>query len=274
MSEGKNIAINVLSNSIYGVIVLIISAISAILSPTISAVMLFFQGEGKVIPIWLWVILVVSVIISITSIILNLLTVIKRKNKPQFPAIKPEIMYDKVRTELFFQDRENISCIREVRFKVLCEKMEYIRKQFTWTGKGYNGTFIEPEFEDKYSVEWNVRVFPPQIYDVIFKEPKKKGDFVHYAVRNELTDSEEGMIPVLSHYITSPTKKLELVVTVPKGMIKQANFVEYVDAEGKATIGDKIPIEVKHIGNLDVYEYQKKNPELLHRYKIEWEFDI
>lgn len=84
------------------------------------------------------------------------------------------------------------------------------------------GTFIEPGFEDKYSIDiGSARKYPPQIYDVIFKEPKKRGDYVHYRVLTELFDEREVMLSFLSQHISGPTKKMELVVSVPKGMIKK-----------------------------------------------------
>ncbi|MDE6663568.1 MAG: hypothetical protein K2K46_09525 [Lachnospiraceae bacterium] len=268
MKELKTVAINVLSNSIYALIFYVVSIIFAALIPIISAIIIFIQGEAQSVPLWIWIILVIFVIISIISIILSIAILAKRKNQP-----KPQIKYEKLKIELFFEDRVNIKCIRDLNFTVMCEKMKHLRKEFVWTGTGYKGTYIDDEFKDKYSIDWSGRVFPPQIYDVIFEEEKVKGDEVHYIVRHEVTDENQEMIPRLTQHIVDPVKMLELIVTVPKGMIKRVYFVEYVDPSGNVVIGNKVPIEVKHVGNLDVFEYQKCNPELLHSYKIEWEFD-
>ena len=271
MSEGKNILINVFSSFIYWII---FSIGATRLTPIFSGILLFLKGDGKEIHLWTWCILAVSIMINIISIIINILVFMKKGNKPQFPIIKTDMIYEKLRTELYFENRRDIKCFREVRFKVLCEKMEHIRKQFTWTGDGYIGTFMEPNFEDKYLIDsGSIRKCPPQIYDVIFKEPKKKGDYVHYRVRTEVFDEGEVMLPFLSQHISGPAKKMELVVSVPKGMIKNVRFVEYADSAGKMVIGEPIPVESKSVGNLDVYEFEKKKPELLHKYKLEWEFD-
>ncbi|MBR2950292.1 MAG: hypothetical protein IKC46_10540 [Lachnospiraceae bacterium] len=271
MGRLKDLLFNWISDFLYGVIA---SILATIVTPIVSAAILYMQSNAEDVPVWIWIVLGISISINIVSIVCNVLVLIKRENKPQFPSIKSDVKYEKLRTELYFETRTEIKCFREVKFKVLCQKLEYIRKQFTWTGDGYKGTYIDKDFENKYSIDsGSLRRFPPQIYDVIFDKPKKKGDFVHYKVRTEVTDQGKVMMPYLSQQITSPTKKLELMVTVPRGLISEVVFVEYADVAGKTSIGEPEMIEAKSVAGLEVYECEIKNPNLLHVYRIEWKFD-
>ena len=80
------------------------------------------------------------------------------------------------------------------------------------------------------------------------------------------------MQPSLSQQINSKTKKLELVLTVPRGLVKNVTSSVYADSAHKVEIGVSKKIDTKTYGEMETYEVCIKNPELLHRYFIGWEW--
>ena len=266
----KDVGISMLSNAIWELLLIVGAAVG---TPIMATIVLIKKGNGEDIDIVWWIILVVFALLNIGNIIVGILQFVRRTNKPTFPAIKSDVLYEMMRTELYFADRENIKCYREVRFKVLCDKMRSIRKQFTWTGDGYKGTVLDEKSKGKnFKIDDSVRRLPPQIYDVEFDAEKKKGDRVSYRVITEVTDKTHVMQPSLSQQINSKTKKLELVLTVPRGLVKNVTSSVYADSAHKVEIGVSKKIDTKTYGEMETYEVCIKNPELLHRYFIGWEW--
>ena len=79
------------------------------------------QTNGIKISFGGWIILGFAFFIASCNFIVALICLMRRKNKPEFPQIVSDVRYQSAITELFFEDRENISCCREVNFKVLCK---------------------------------------------------------------------------------------------------------------------------------------------------------
>lgn len=250
-----------------------LSLIAAVGTPVVAAIALARKSNGKNLDIAWWIILGIFAFLSAANIVVGILQFVKRTNKPKFPAIKSDVLYENMRTELHFTDREHIKCYREVDFKVLCEKMKYIRKQFTWTGDGYKGTFLDERSKSKdFKIDDSIRKLPPQIYDIEFDHDKLKGEEVSYCVRSEVEDNMHVMQPVLSQHITSKTKKLVLVLTAPKGMVQNVKSSVFADSASKVQIQKYEEVDVRAYGDLETFEINIKNPELLHIYKLEWEW--
>ena len=160
----------------------------------------------------------------------------------------------------------------QVKDKLLIVPRIYTNKPRT-TGDGYKGTVLDEKSKGKnFKIDDSVRRLPPQIYDVEFDAEKKKGDRVSYRVITEVTDKTHVMQPSLSQQINSKTKKLELVLTVPRGLVKNVTSSVYADSAHKVEIGKKKKIDTKTYGEMETYEVCIKNPELLHRYFIGWEW--
>lgn len=266
----QTIAINILSNLLYQAI---FSFIIFIGTTVVSVVTLTQMRDNSKVNISTWVVFILFLILSIGNIVSTILKFIKKENTPNFPAIKSDISYNYIRTELYFADREHIKCYREVRFTVLCEEMKFIRKQFTWTGDGYKGTFLDKNSRNQnFKIDDSVRRLPPQIYDVEFDCTKRKGDSVSYKLISEVEDISHVMQPFISQHINEPTKKLNLILSVPVGMVKNVRTSVYCDSTCKIKIGDTKDVEVKTYAGINTYEINIKKPELLHIYRIEWDW--
>ena len=264
----KDIISNIIANLAVMAIVAIPSAIIAIWT---SVSIVIKQTKGYNVPLYSWILLVISLLVGIGCLTTSIVYFIKKSKRPVFPALPSDVRYEKAVTELFFKDRENIICTREVKLVILCEKMEKIKKQFTWTGSGYKTTTLEKSMGN-YTLNDSPRKYPPHTYEVVFDSVKRCGDKVGYKTKTEVEDTEHIMQPFLSHLVKGPMDYLEIRVTAPIGMLKETKFLEYADTSAEIPISKPIDLEAKNIGNLETFEYSIKNPNLLHNYRIEWKF--
>lgn len=263
---------DVLANILANLVVLGISSLfSMLLTVGTGLWIVISQTNGGKISITGWVVLILSFVIGIFNLSLGMVCFIKRKNKPEFPEILSDVRYEKAITELYFKDREHISCSREVYFKVLCAELEKITKRFSWTGSAYKSTYIE-KADGNYSLQDSGRQHPPQSYEIIFDVIKKKGEIGYYKTRTDVEDEKYVMETHLSHQIRSQTDYLELRVTAPVGLLKNVRFIEYADNMGELPISKPEALNGKMIGNLEAFEKKIDDPRLLHVYRIEWKF--
>ena len=103
----KDVGISMLSNAIWELLLIVGAAVG---TPIMATIVLIKKGNGEDIDIVWWIILVVFALLSIGNIIVGILQFVRRTNKPTFPAIKSDVLYEMMRTELYFADRENIKC--------------------------------------------------------------------------------------------------------------------------------------------------------------------
>ena len=260
----SNIVANLATTAITG-----IPAALVLVSSTIGIVIK--QTKGLAVPLYSWILLGISLIVGIINVIVVIVYIIKKSKRPVFPVISSDVRYEKAITELFFKTRENILCSREVKFEVLCEKLEKITKQFTWTGSGYKCTKLVKSLGEYVLIDGE-RKHPPQSYEVRFDSVKRAKDKVSYKTCTEVEDDDHVMKPFLSHQIKAQTDYLELRVTAPIGLLKNVRFAEYADTAAEVELSRPVALEGKNIGNLETYEYQVKSPNLLYCYRIEWEF--
>ena len=263
---------DVMANIVANIVVfLITAAVTSVVSIGASVFIIISKTKGMHVPLYLWGILVVSLIVGIGCFTFDIVYFIKKSARPVFPALVSDVRYEKAITELFFKDRENILCNREVKLVVLCDKLEKISKQFTWTGSGYKKTVLEKSMGN-YTITDSPRKNPPQSYEVVFDSVKRCGDKVGYKTRTEVEDTQHIMHPFLSHLVKGPTDYLELRVTAPVGLLKNVQFLEYADTSAEIPISKPLPLNGKNVGNLETFEYIIKSPGLLHNYRIEWNF--
>lgn len=264
----KDIGINIVANLAVAAIAGIPSAIIAI-GTSVSVVIT--QTKGQKVSLFCWFLLGLSLFVGIGCLTVSIIYFIKKSKRPVFPALPSDVRYEKAVTELFFKNRENIICNREVKLIILCEKMDRIKKQFTWTGSGYKSTTLEKAMGN-YRLIDSPRKHPPQIYEIIFDAVKRCGDKVSYKTKTEVDDIDHVMQPFLSHLVKGPMDYLELRVTAPIGTLKNVKFLEYADTSAEIPISKPKELSTKIIGNLETFECSIKNPSLLHNYRIEWEF--
>lgn len=264
----NNLITSILANL---AVIIITGFVTALVSIGTSVWVVIWQTQGQTVSVYSWLILSFSLLVGILNLIIGIVCLVKRSKRPAFPVISSDVRYEKFVTELFFKDRENIFCNREVKLVVLCDKLEKITKQFIWTGSGYKSTVLEKSMGN-YILNDSERKHSPLSYEIIFDSVKRCGDKVSYKTKTEVEDSGHVMQPFLSHMIKGPTDFVEIRVTAPIGLLKNAKFVEYADREAEIPISMPILLEAKNIGNLETFEYSVKSPELLHNYRIEWTF--
>lgn len=260
----SNLVTNIVCTGILG-----IGAPCAIIWAALKGLVL--KSKGHTIPLMYWIILGGSLIIAVICIVMVIGYIIKKRNRPNFPKLISDVRYELAKSELFFKNREEIICSREVRFEIVCERMDSIRKQFTWTGSDYKGTTLE-KAKGNYVINDYQRKKPPHGYEVKFDSMKKRGEIVWFKTKTEVGDTNHEMRPFLSHTVKSPTEKLEIRVTVPVGLIKNVKCSIFADNLAEIPISTPKSIEAKNIGNLETYSYEINKPYLLYNYRLDWEF--
>lgn len=264
----KDILLGICSNIS---VILISATISAIISVGTSVWVVIRQTKELIVPIYGWILLFVSLLIAVGCITSCIVFSIRKSKRPVFPKILSDVKYEKIVLELYFKDRDNIYVNRDIRFVVLRDKMEGLRKSFTWTGSGYKSTVLidaPPEYE---IIEYKEKQ-PRQSYDVKFDSTKTRGDIVEYKTKTDLEDREHKMKPVLSYLVKGSIAYLELRVTAPKGLLKDVRFLISADTAAEIPLANPILISPKNVGDLEAYEYIVKKPNLLYNYQMEWKF--
>ena len=272
MGKIKSLANNVAGNLVASIILNLLVGLGAPLAIVWSSVKSLISkiDTGKI-PQMYWAIFIGGVIVALICIVLTAYHIAKKINKPHFPKIQSDIRCRSAISELFFEDRENVICSREVDLEVVCEKMESIKKQFTWTGTEYRGTVLEKS-DGQYSLVDYQRKKPPHGYEVKFDTIKYRGDIVKYKTKTELGDLNHEMKPFFTHLVKSPTDSLELSVTAPKGLLKDVTYTICADMMGELPISKPEHIRAKTVGNLETFSYRITKPNLLYNYRLEWKF--
>lgn len=268
----KSLFHNVVSNIIATFIIYIIigvGAACAVIWASIKSIIL--KSDGYMIPFTYWIIFTIGLIIAIVCIVLCILDFVKRMKGTNLPKIQSDVRYESAKSELFFKNREEISCSREVKIEVVCEKLESIKKQFTWTGTRYKETVIEKS-QGNYSLVDNHRQQSPHGYEVKFDSTKKRGAKLWYKTTTYVEDYNHDMQPFFSHTVKSQTDLLELRVTAPKGLLHNVMYVVCADSMGEIYISDPVQIEGQDVGNLQTYFCRIEKTNLLYNYRLYWEF--
>lgn len=272
LSKIKSLIGNIVSNIIASIILTSLIGFGAPCAVIWTSLKNFsIQTEGKRVPLVNWILLGISLFVALICIIFCIIYIVKRRNRPNFPKIIPEIRYESAKSEMYFKSRESISCTREVEFQIVCEKMDLIKKQFTWTGSDCKGTILE-KANGQYTLIDYQRKKPPHGYEIRFDTTKKRGEKVWYITRTDVEDNNHEMKPFLSHLVKSPMDKLEIRVTAPVGLIKNVHFSIFADTMAEIPISKPRRIPVKNIGNLETYSYTVNKPNLLYNYRLSWEF--
>ncbi len=268
----KNFIENVISNIVTEIILGILLGFGTPLLVVWSSLKsLLLYLEERSIPLQYWIIFCGGIFVSILCIICTIIRLVKKRNRPNFPKLVSDVRYETAKTELFFKNREEIICTREVRFEVVCEQLPSIKKQFTWTGSEYKGTTLE-KMKGNYTIVDYQRKKPPHGYEVKFDSTKTRGDKIWFKTKTEVEDKSHDMKPFLSHTIKSPTDILEIRVTAPVGLIKNVKFSLFADNLGEIPLSTPKLVEAKNIGNLETYGYEINRPYLLYTYRLDWEF--
>ncbi|MDR1770505.1 MAG: hypothetical protein LBS02_07705 [Hungatella sp.] len=264
----QDVLANLLANIAY---IAITGAITALVSIASSVTVIIIQTKGDLVPGYCWLLLALSLLIGVVCLSFAIIFFVKRSCRPNFPIIKADVKYEKAIIELFFKDRENIFTSVEMRLEVLCDELKKMTKKFTWSGSGYKSTVLQ-KAKGNYTLKDTTRKHSPLEFEVIFDSTKVRGDKIWYKTNTVLEDLEHIMQPHLSQLIKNPTDYLELRVTAPVGLLNNVVFVEYADTTAEIPITKPLRLSEKNVGNLETYEYRINHPNILHNYRIEWEF--
>lgn len=268
----KGLAENVFANIIATIILGAITGLGAtglLIWSSIKGIILNLEGED--ISTKYWIMYICGIVLSMACVVLLIINLIKMCKMPRFPKIQSDVRYESAISQLYFKNREEIFCTREVDFELICEKKESITKQFNWTGTEYKCTLLESSDQD-YELEDYGRKQSPHGYKIKFNKTKHRGDKVKYKTTTEVSDSNHEMQPFFSHQIKSPTDHLEIRVTAPKKMLKNVTYTIYADDMGEVSISEPVSLRGKTIGNLETFSCKIEKPNLLYNYRIEWDF--
>lgn len=272
MKAVKKFISDVAANTVATMVISIITGLGgpiAIIWASLKEIII--TAGGRSVPVCYWIIFSLGVSVAIVGIVLNIAYWIRRVNHPVFPKIQSDVRYTSAVSELFFRNRESIECTRDVKFEVVCDKMESIKKQFNWTGTEYKKTEIE-KAKGIYTLIDSQRKYPPHGYEIKFDGPKMRGSEIWFKTRSEVEDTNHDMKPFFSHTVKSPTDVLELRVTAPKGMLKNVTYTVFADSMAEIPISKPITISAKDIGNLETFSYHIEKPNLLYNYRLDWNF--
>lgn len=269
----KGFAENVASNVVASIILSVLVGFGAPCALIWSSVKSYVaKAENNAVPKIYWIIYIIGLAVALLCIIFTIIRIVKRANRPNFPKIQSDVRYESAVSELYFKNREEIACFREVKFEVICERMASISKQFNWTGTEYKGTSLEKS-QGNYTLIDCQRKHPPHGYEIKFDSVKLRGEKVWYKTKTEVEDTNHDMQPFFSHMMKSPADSLELRVTAPIGLLKDVTYAVYADSMAEIIISESIPIQAKNIGNLETFSYKIDKPNLLYNYRLDWNFN-
>lgn len=215
--------------------------------------------------------LVIDLIILIIGILYLISHFLNKRNVPAFPKLTFDYKVISSEYELFFTDREHITQTQDVCLEVLCESIEEITHNMTWTGQKYCKSDLSSECKDVELVDTD-RTTPPYSVKIRFKHPLRSGDSASYKFQTRVEDQSRIMMPRLSKIIKCQTDKLMIRVTAPKGMLKNVVSVVATDYTLDIPLGNPKPIPAKSVGLYDSFEWSIEELELLRCYSICWDF--
>lgn len=223
------------------------------------------------------------IVLSVLSFLLSLLAVLialkdpfkKKHNKSvtNESAILPIALFrvKSVETELFFENRTDITSTVSYDLIANEDGVRYFQKEIIWSGQDYFGTDLV-ECNGNYSFEITDNNNSLHTYKVLFNDPVKCQDNIKFKTVTKVADSTSKMQPVSSYMVKHQIDLLTIRVVVPRGLIKNVRKSIYADLARQVKIEPSSVVDKKNIGSNDVYEITIKNPTLLYRYYLEWEF--
>lgn len=268
----KSLMENVLGNIVATIILSVIMSLGSVCLVLWSCVRgIFLKLENKVIPTSYWVFCILGIILAVFCIVVTVINIVKISKKKHYPKIQSDVRYEYAISELYFKNREEITCTRGVKFELLGKEKDSIIKQFMWTGTEYIATTLEESSGPFELVDYH-RNQPPHGYEVKFDTTKHRGDIVWYKTKTEVSDRHHDMKPFFSHMIKSPTDSLEIRVTAPKGLLKDVTYTIYADIMGEVSISEAVPVQGTQIGDLETFVCKSDKPNLMYNYRLDWKF--
>lgn len=221
----------------------------------------------------------ISCVISILSIIINLISIKRKKeisnkeNTKQENGVVPinNFRINSVVDELLFTDRINIKSTLHYEMTANEDNIEYFEKELTWSGKKYYGTKLLRANGD-YELEMFDSTESIHKYRVNFHNQIKCQDKLSFDLETEVSDDELKMLPISAYMVKHQIDELTIRVVVPLNCIKNVKKAIYLDMHRQLPVGNPIPLRKKMIAGKECYEFTVQNPTISHRYFIEWEF--
>lgn len=191
------------------------------------------------------------------------------KFKPKFPSLSMDYMYERIESELFFKNREDISYFSRYDILALKEITE-MKRSHDWSGDYISEPIIESPCNHEIEKCKDVNSIKTTI--IKFEVPLQKNERTSFKLKYELGDSLRKMNTYIGHLVKNPTEKVILRLCVPPNLVKSVKKCVYADAFAQINLSQPQIITPKAIGDIIVYEWEIESPSLLYYYRISWDF--
>lgn len=229
------------------------------------------NDEKYNIPLYDFILIVISIFLMILLIALCIVIIIKSNKKIENEIITTDLIFNNLEIELYFKNRNEIVCNLTYDCIVNKEGVSDFRKSIIWTGSSYNYTKII-ESNGQYDISDSDRKSSPYLYIINFNKLLSIGDNLYFKLMTSVNDDDSSMMPVFSHMVKQQTFNFSIQLTVPKNLVKNVRPAVYKDITRTVKVNNDIKLLKKNVGDLIQYYYTIENPGLLNNYCIEWDF--
>ena len=213
---------------------------------------------------------------------IELLTGVKIKEaakcKPEADGVTyNDVEYLKSYLKLEFKgNRTDVEIHRSSEVKILNEKIRYFIKNFEWTESTFDSIRKDEAASDPDIDFEELAGDHPKSYKIKFDARKDNEKIVKYGVIIKAKDEKKMMEQEVAYYSFFKTKELELKLTAPDGIIKEAYKFIYADIEKKMLVSKEAfqDNEIAIIKDrIKEYTFKVENVNVHYYYAIEWEFE-
>ena len=213
---------------------------------------------------------------------IELLTGVKIKEaakcKPEADGVTyNDVEYLKSYLKLEFKgNRTDVEIHRSSEVKLLNEKIRYFIKNFEWTESTFDSIRKDEAASDPDIDFEELAGDHPKSYKIKFDARKDNEKIVKYGVIIKAKDEKKMMEQEVAYYSFFKTKELELKLTAPDGIIKEAYKFIYADIEKKMLVSKEAfqDNEIAIIKDrIKEYTFKVENVNVHYYYAIEWEFE-
>ncbi len=188
------------------------------------------------------------------------------------PSRVKDLKYIKHQSHFIFHSRTEITEHTSVIMEALRDGIDYASSCANWTGSSFDGFELI-----KCSRESSFESIPGKrssyAYVLSFETPLKCGDQVEWDVEAKMKDIRRIMVPYYSQGITVKIDHMVIMVSAPKGILKDVKKVIYADTrmtKDLKVLREAIEPEPDDVGERFIFDISE--PNLMYGYSIEWKF--
>lgn len=222
-----------------------------------------------------FVIFLICILICIVTMLVNIVGVfiwrVQKKKESVFQKVTSDYEIDSAEFELYFKDRTHIVQRQSARIISCIEGLETIDHTMMWTGQKYIRSELSSDSRGMSLID-SKRKNPPYDVQIKFDEPLPCNVPKRYGFETVVEDANESMMPMLSKVIKCKMANLTMKVSAPQGMIVNAKGCVTTDSMRDIEIKPAIEIKPKRVGDMELFEWDVEDLELLRCYSISWEF--